>query len=393
MTVARKIQEAMERASWIRRMFEEGARLKQEIGEDNVFDFSLGNPCLDPPPGYFEALRSILEGERAGRYGYMPNAGYPETRAAVASYLRDRRGTAVHAGDVVMTCGAAGGLNVVLKTLLDPGDEVLILSPFFPEYLFYVDNHGGVARIVQTEKDFSLSLAAIEQALSPRTKAILVNSPNNPTGRMYAEKSLMRLGELLEETGRRTGRAIYLISDEPYGEIVFDGEKLPNLFACYTRSILVNSFSKSLSIAGERLGYIAVHPDMAGREILVDGMVFSNRTLGFVNAPATPQQIIGRTAALHVAVSEYEKRRDLLCRGLEEAGYRFVKPQGAFYLFPESPEADEIPFVRELMKEGVLVVPGSGFGRSGHFRIAFCVQEKVIRNGLPVFARVLGRHL
>jgi aspartate aminotransferase len=256
-----------------------------------------------------------------------------------------------------------------------------------------VDNHGGAARIVQTEKDFSLPLAGIEQALSPRTKAILVNSPNNPTGRMYSEQNLMRLGELLEGTGRRTGREIYLISDEPYGEIVFDGGKLPNLFACTTRSILVNSFSKSLSIAGERLGYVAVHPDMPGREILVDGMVFCNRTLGFVNAPATPQQIIGRTAGLHVPVSEYEKRRDLLCRGLEEAGYRFVKPQGAFYLFPESPEEDEIPFVRELLKEGVLVVPGTGFGRSGHFRIAFCVQEKVIREALPLFGRVLRRHL
>lgn len=392
MTVARKIQEAMERASWIRRMFEDGARLKQEVGEDKVFDFSLGNPCLDPPPGYFEALRRTLEERHAGGYGYMPNAGYAETRAAVASSLREQRGTAVEPGDVVMTCGAAGGLNVVLKTLLNPGDEVVILSPFFPEYLFYVDNHGGVAHIVQTEKDFSLPLASIEQALSARTKAILVNSPNNPTGRMYEEESLMRLGALLEAAGRRTGSYIYLISDEPYGEIVFDGGKLPNLFACYTRSILVNSFSKSLSIAGERLGYVAVHPDMPDRKAIVDGMVFCNRTLGFVNAPATPQQIIGRTAGLHVAVSEYEKRRDLLCRGLEEAGYRFVKPQGAFYLFPESPAEDEIPFVRELMKEGILVVPGTGFGRSGYFRIAFCVPEKVIRNALPVFARVLRRH-
>jgi aspartate aminotransferase len=269
---------------------------------------------------------------------------------------------------------------------------VLILAPFFPEYLFYVDNHRGVARIVETEEDFSLPLAGIEKAISPQTKAILINSPNNPTGRMYDEKSLMQLGNLLERAGQRLGRIIYLISDEPYGDIVFDGAELPNLFSCYTNSILVNSFSKSLSIAGDRLGYIAVHPEGDGQETLVDGMIFCNRTLGFVNAPATPQQVIRRTAGLHVAAEAYEERRDLLCQGLEEAGYRFTKPQGAFYLFPESPVSDEIPFVQELLEEGVLVVPGTGFGRSGYFRIAYCVGKKVIENALPAFARVLRRH-
>ena len=393
MAVAKKIREAMERASWIRRMFEEGARLKQEIGAEKVFDFSLGNPCLDPPAAYLEALREELENPRPGRYAYMPNAGYMETRASVASCLREKRGTTVEARHIVMTCGAAGGLNVVLKTLLDPGDEVMVLSPFFPEYLFYVDNHGGVSRIVESERDFSLPLGGIEEAISPKTKAVLVNSPNNPTGRMYGEQSLLRLGELLEEFGRRLDRDIYLISDEPYGEIVFDGRELPNLFSCYRNTILVNSYSKSLSIAGDRLGYVAVHPEAQDPETLVDGMVFCNRTLGFVNAPATPQRILGRTRGLHVAASEYEERRDLLCRGLQEAGYRFTKPQGAFYLFPESPAPDEIPFVRELMKEGVLVVPGTGFGRSGYFRIAFCVDKKIIENALPAFERVLRRYL
>jgi aspartate aminotransferase len=373
-------------------MFEDGARMKQELGEEKVFDFSLGNPCLDPPPAYFEALKEALQEPCAARYAYMPNAGYLETRAAVASSLRDKRGTPVEARHIVMTCGAAGGLNVVLKTLLNPGDEVMILAPFFPEYLFYADNHGGVPRIVQTEEDFSLPLAGIEEAISPQTKAILVNSPNNPTGRMYDEQSLLGLGELLERAGRRLGRIIYLISDEPYGEIVFDGAEPPNLFSCYANSILVNSFSKSLSIAGDRLGYIAIHPEMEGQATLLDGMVFCNRTLGFVNAPATPQQVIRRTAGLHVPAGEYEARRDLLCEGLREAGYRFAKPQGAFYLFPESPVPDEIPFVQELLEEGVLVVPGTGFGRSGFFRIAYCVDKKVIENAIPAFARVLHRY-
>ncbi len=382
----------MQRASWIRRMFEDGARMKQELGEDKVFDFSLGNPCLDPPAAYLEALRNELREGRPHRYAYMPNAGYPETRAAVASDLRRKRGTPFEARHIVMTCGAAGGLNVVLKTLLNPGDEVLILAPFFPEYLFYVDNHGGSPRIVETEKDFSLSLARIEEALSARTRAILVNSPNNPTGRMYDEQSLTRLGELLGEAGKRFGTDIYLISDEPYGELVFDGAELPNLFSCYTNTILVNSFSKSLSIAGDRLGYIAVHPAGEDPEALVDGMVFCNRTLGFVNAPATPQQAIRRTAGIYVEATAYEKRRDLLCRGLGDAGYRFTRPEGAFYLFPESPVPDEIPFVQELLEAGVLVVPGTGFGRKGHFRIAFCVEEKVIERALPAFERVFRRY-
>ncbi len=391
MTVANKIREAMERASWIRRMFEDGARMKQELGEDKVFDFSLGNPCLDPPAAYLEALREELDESRAARYAYMPNAGYLDTRSAVAAGLRETRGTPFEAQHIIMTCGAAGGLNVVLKTLLNPGEEVLILAPFFPEYLFYVGNHGGVSRIVETEKDFSLSLEKIEQAITAKTRAILVNSPNNPTGRMYDEASLVRLGELLEGAGKRLGTDIYLVSDEPYGDIVFDGAKLPNLFACYSRSILVNSYSKSLSIAGDRLGYIAVHPEGEDPGALVDGMVFCNRTLGFVNAPATPQQAIRKTSGLHVESAEYERRRDLLCRGMKDAGYNFIRPEGAFYLFPESPAPEEIPFVQELLKEGVLVVPGTGFGRSGHFRIAFCVEERVIENALPVFERVLAR--
>ncbi len=382
----------MERASWIRRMFEDGARMKQELGEDRVFDFSLGNPCLDPPPAYLDALREDLEEVRTARYAYMPNAGYPETRAAVAADLRQRRGTPFEAKHIVMTCGAAGGLNVVLKTLLNPGDEVLILAPFFPEYRFYVDNHGGVSRIVETERDFSLSPERIEEAVNPRTRAIILNSPNNPTGRMYDQTSLVRLGELLEEAGRRLDTDIYLVSDEPYGDILFDGAELPNLFDCYSKSILVNSYSKSLSIAGDRLGYIAVHPEGEDPGALVDGMVFCNRTLGFVNAPATPQKVIRRAPGLHVEAAAYQRRRDLLCRGLEDAGYRFTRPEGAFYLFPESPVPEEIPFVQELLEEGVLVVPGTGFGRSGYFRIAFCVEERAIENALPVFERVLRRH-
>lgn len=391
MAIASKVRDAMERASWIRRMFEQGARLKQERGPENVFDFSLGNPCLDPPPAYLEALREEVVRRRPAKYAYMPNAGYPETRAAIAAHLRERRGLPFEARHVLMTCGAAGGLNVVLKTLLDPGDEVIVLSPFFPEYLFYVDNHGGRVRLAETREDFSLDTEAVAAVLGPRTKALILNSPNNPTGRMYHAEDLAALGRLLEEAGRKRGSPVYLVSDEPYGETVFDGLALPDIFTCHSQTILADSFSKSLSIPGERLGYLAIHPDIEDGAELMDGLVFSNRVLGFVNAPATPQQVLGRIAGLFVDASGYERRRDLLCDGLARAGYTFHKPEGAFYLFPRSPLRDEVPFVQALLEEGVLVVPGSGFGRGGHFRIAYCVEEQTIERALPVFAKVLKR--
>jgi len=390
MPVAKKIQEAMERASWIRRMFEEGARLKKIRGEDRVFDFSLGNPCLDPPERYRNALRQCLDQPARAAHGYMPNAGYPETREAVAHDLRSRRGCAITGDHIVMTCGAAGGLNVVLKTLLNPGDEVIVLVPFFPEYLFYVENHGGRVRLVHTLEDFRLDLRAIEEALSPLTRAILLNSPNNPTGRMYSQESLGRLGALLDEASRKAGRPVYLISDEPYGDILFDGRVLPDLFRCYAHTILVNSYSKSLSIPGERLGYIAVHPDMKDAGTVLSGLTFSNRVLGFVNAPALQQRAVAAVADLKGPASEYQRRRDLLCSGLERIGYRFHWPDGAFYLFAPAPDSDEMPFVEALLQEGVLVVPGRGFGKPGYFRVAFCVDEAVIVNALPAFEKVFA---
>ncbi|MEW6441084.1 MAG: pyridoxal phosphate-dependent aminotransferase [bacterium] len=391
MAIAEKIRASMERASWIRKMFEEGARLKAERGEEKVFDFSLGNPCVEPPARYLEALEQCLREPRQGKYGYMPNAGHHKTREAIAAEIRSKRRVAIEGRHVVMTCGAAGGLNIVLKTVLDPGDEVLILSPFFPEYLFYVDNHGGRPRIVPTRNDFALDLGAIESALTDRTRAILVNSPNNPTGRMYDLASLRSLGGILDKCREKTGRQVFLVSDEPYAEILFDSRRLPDLFGCYRDTIIVSSFSKSLSIPGERLGYVAVNPALEGADVLVNGLTFCNRILGFVNAPATAQNAVSRALGTYVQAAEYQRRRDLLCQGLREIGYKFQLPDGAFYLFPQSPVADEIPFVQALMEQGVLVVPGSGFGAPGYFRIAFCVGAAVLRNALPGFAAALKR--
>lgn len=372
-------------------MFEEGARLKQERGADQVFDLTLGNPCLDPPAAFRESLRQAIEDTQPGRHAYMSNLGYAETREAVAAHLRRTRGVPLEAKHVLMTCGAAGGLNVVLKTLLNPGEEVVILAPFFPEYLFYVDNHGGRTRIVETREDFSLDPEAVAAALSPATKAVLLNSPNNPTGRMYDDDSLQGLSEVLRGFEKRQDRALYLISDEPYGDILFDGKSLPDLFGIHRNVLIVNSYSKSLSIPGERLGTIAVHPEIDDPQPLLEGLGFCNRTLGYVNAPALVQRALARIPDARVPSEPYERRRDLLCRGLSGAGYTFQRPDGAFYLFPRSPIPDDAAFVDALLKEGVLVVPGSGFGRPGHFRIAYCVDESVIERAIPVFARVRGR--
>ena len=390
MAVARKIKEAMAQASWIRKMFEEGARLKAERGSDKVLDFSLGNPCLEPPDSYLETLREHLDDRTPGKYAYMPNAGYWETRKAVAAHLSSTRGTAIEADHVVMTCGAGGGLNVVLKTLLDPGDEVVVVAPYFPEYLFYIDNHGGIPTIVPAREDFLLDLAAIEGALTRRTCAVILNSPNNPTGRLYPQGMIDDLGRLLAGHSRSSGRPVYLISDEPYGDIVYDGRILPDVLGAYSNTILVNSYSKSLSIPGERLGYVAVHPGAADLSDLLGGLVFSNRILGFVNAPATAQNVIRKIQGVHIEVGQYQRRRDMLCDGLSDAGYRFFKPEGAFYLFPEAPGRDDIAFAHELLVRGVLVVPGTGFGAPGYFRIAYCVEESTIRRSLPVFKEVLG---
>jgi len=333
-------------------MFEEGAALKARYGEDNVFDFSLGNPDLKPPFLFSEKLQNIIHEKKVGKHGYMPNAGYPETRKAVANYLSKEHQVDISKEQVVMTCGAGGGLNVILKTLLNPGEEVIILVPYFVEYLFYVSNHGGSCKQVKTRDDFSLDLLEIEKAISSKTRAIIVNSPNNPTGKVYDEGSMIELGEILRKKGSETGRDIYLISDEPYSKIIYDGIHLPSVFVVYENSILVTSYSKELSIPGERIGFIAVNPKAQPLEDLIEGMIFCNRTLGFVNAPALIQRVVQHLQGITVDIAVYQRRRDLLCENLASFGYRFIKPEGAFYLFPQAP-VDDVAFVQELQSKNI----------------------------------------
>ncbi len=391
MTISKKMQAFAEKSSWIRKMFEEGAKMKAEFGAENVFDFSLGNPDVPPPARFSEVLQELAADEKPGIHGYMPNGGFPFVRESLAERLSSEQDVALTQGDILMTCGAAGGLNVVMKSLLDPGDEVIILAPFFVEYNFYVDNHGGVTKVVATDEEFNLDLDGIEAALSPKTKAILINSPNNPTGQVYSAASLQALGQLLEKAGEKYCRNIYLISDEPYRQIVYDDIQVPSVMAASTNAIVVSSYSKDLSLPGERIGYIAVHPDMKEKIPLLDAMTLANRILGFVNAPALMQRVVARLQDEHVDCSIYARRRQVFCDILDRAGLEYVRPKGAFYLFPKTPIADDVEFCRILAGEKILAVPGRGFGAPGYIRLAFCIDEDVIARSGDAFARAMAK--
>ena len=388
MAIAEKITQFMERSSWIRKMFEEGAALKAQYGADQVCDFTLGNPDVAAPDAVEEELGKIVREPALLKYGYMPNAGYPETRAAVADFLGGEQQVAVNPQGIVMTCGAGGALNVILKTILNPGDEVITPSPFFVEYNFYVDNHGGVLRSIAPGDDFALDLEGIAAAINDKTAALIINSPNNPSGVIFSAEQIAALGRLLAEKSSMLGRTIYLISDEPYRKLVYDGLTVPPIFPVYRNSIIANSYSKELSLAGERIGFLALHPEAEDFDQLTNGFVFANRILGFVNAPGIMQRLIARLQGVTVDIAIYQRKRDRLYQGLVDAGFQVTKPQGAFYLFPKSPLTDDVEFVRELQQYRILAVPGSGFSGPGFFRLAYCVDDATIERSLPIFKEV-----
>lgn len=372
----------MGNSSWIRRMFEEGVELKQRYGEENIFDLSLGNPVMEPPAEFFRELRKIAEHPTPGMHRYMSNAGYAETRAAVAKQLSVETDIKFSANDIIMTHGAAGALNVILKTLLNQGDEVIIFAPFFAEYVHYIDNHYGVSRILPTDEQFAPRVDELERAINERTRAVLVNSPNNPSGAVYSKERLREIGEVLRRKEAKLGTHILLISDEAYRKLIYDGLEYPFPVHHHPNSIIATSHSKDLALPGERIGYIAVHPECHRREDLVNGFIHVNRTLGFVNASALMQHIVRHLQGVTVSVAEYQKKRDFMLDNLTRMGYEMVKPQGAFYIFPKSPIEDDVAFVRKLLQLKVLTVPGRGFGTPGYFRIAYCVEDKVLEGSL-----------
>ncbi len=388
MPVAKKIGESLERSSWIRQMFEEGARLSEMHGRGSVFDFSIGNPNLEPPAEFQRVIEKLVCDPTPGLHGYMSNAGYAEAREAVAEYLSDDQGVHIPGQNVVMTCGAGGALNCIFKAILDPGDEVVVPRPYFVEYESYVDNHGGVLKPVASGPDFEMDVDAIEAAIGRKTRAVLVNSPHNPTGRVYAQSTVEALGAVLRHKCRQHARIIYLVSDEPYRRIVYDGKRVPPVMAAYANTMIASSYSKELSLAGERIGYLAVCPSIPGVATLMEGLIMANRILGFVNAPALMQRAVAQLQGVGVDVAPYQRNRDVLCEALAQAGFEVVKPEGAFYLFPRSPIPDDVAFCREMQQHLVLVVPGSGFGLEGHFRLAYCVPPEVVDGALPAFRTV-----
>jgi aspartate aminotransferase len=388
MAISKKVKGALNGASWVRRMFEEGEELKRLYGEENIFDFSLGNPNLEPPASLKKALKALADSPIPGMHRYMPNCGYSETRQAIAEYLKEESGLPFDEKHVVMTVGAAGGLNIVLKAILDEGEEVIVPSPYFMEFKFYIENCGGEIRLVETNGDFSLNLQDIEKAIGTKTKAILINSPNNPTGVVYDQASLEKLGELLKKKSQQLGKTLFLLTDEAYRRIVFDHIQLPIAFRHYPHTIRVTSHSKDLSLPGERIGYVAVSPLCEDLDEMIAAIIFANRTLGFVNAPALMQRLVAPLQRNSVNVREYEEKRDLFYNSLTSFGYEVVKPQGAFYLFPKAPIEDDVTFVKELQSKKILTVPGRGFGKPGYFRIAYAVDKKVIEGSLPGFKEV-----
>jgi len=395
MAIANNIKDALAGSSMIRKMFEEGILLKKQHGEDNVFDFSLGNPDIEPPPAFHDAFVKLAKEDEKGSHGYMPNAGFSHVREALAKKVCKEQNVKIDGSHIIMAVGAAGGLNTVFKTICNPGDEVIVPRPYFMEYRAYTSNHGAKLVEVDTKEDFNLDIDAIGSALNERTAAVLINSPNNPTGKVYSAQTLNALSTKLTEHGKKTGRFPYIVSDEPYREIAYNID-VPPVLSCYNESIVVSSYSKSLSLPGERIGFIAVGPNASGKDDLLNGLIYATRILGFVNAPALMQRLVGELTSARVDVSIYARRRDAFMKVLDNAGIEYATPQGAFYLFCKVPksknsknETDDKAFVEHLKNHLILGVPGSGFSKNGWLRFAYCVDEKIINASQNAFIKAM----
>jgi aspartate aminotransferase len=383
----------MEVGSWIRRMFEEGIAMKKQFGAENVYDLSLGNPVMEPPPEFKREIKRLADHPYKGMHGYMENAGYPETRAAVAAQLKKETGLNLTYKDIVMAVGAAGAINVAFKTILDPGDEVIVFIPWFVDYFNYVENHDGVVKPLPTDDNFLPRLDVLEAGIGPKTKAILIDSPNNPTGVVYSAELMTKMAEILRKKEKEFGTEIFIVSDEPYKKIIYDGLKYPSPLNFHRHSIIATSHSKDLSIAGERIGYIALHPDCDQHDAMMTGLVFCTRVLGFINAPAFMQNVVRKLQDVTIPVSEYQRHRDFIYDHLKHFGYTVNKPQGAFYIFPRCPIEDDVAFVHELQHDHhVLTVPGVAFGVHGYFRLVYCVDDDLLEKSMPGLEKIAKKY-
>ncbi len=389
MSIAHHIRNALQHASMIRRVADEGIKMRQD-GQGPVFDLSLGNPLIEPPPAFYESMKQLLARGKTGLHRYMPNNGYPETRAAIAAWLRTDLDLPFTGQHVFLSVGAAGGINTLFKALLGPSEEVIFFAPYFVEYGFYTSNHGGLPVIVETNDEFQIDAESLRKAVTEKTRIVMINTPNNPTGVVYTAESLRNISEVLRDASARYGRPIYLLNDTPYRRMVYDeyvDAQAPDPMHFYEHTIIATSFSKDLAIPGERIGYVAFSPQIEDIQEIDEAMAFCARILGFVNAPAWMQHLLPSLLDTQVDMSWYAKKRQRLLSFLRLTGYTCTTPKGAFYIYPKAPGGDDMAFYQELKRHRVLVVPGSGFGRAGYFRIAYCMNDETIDGALPAFAK------
>lgn len=392
--ISEKMKPYVKNNSAIRMMFEEGNRLRAKYGADKVFDFSLGNPSVPAPDSVREAIIELVNTtDPTVLHGYMSNAGFEDVRQTIAESLNRRFDTKFSAKNLIMTVGAASGLNVILKTILNPGEEVIVFAPYFLEYGAYVRNYDGI--LVEISPDtttFQPNLAEFEQRITPKTRAVIVNTPHNPTGVVYSEETIKKLSAILEAKQKEFGTVIYLISDEPYRELAYDGVEVPYLTKYYNNTVVGYSYSKSLSLPGERIGYLVIPDEADGSEELISAATIANRTLGCVNAPSLIQKVVAKCVDAKTDLAAYDKNRQALYDGLKECGFECIKPQGAFYLFVKSPVEDEKAFCEAGKKYNILMVPGSSFACPGYVRLAYCVSYETIVNSLPEFNKLAAEY-
>ncbi len=391
--ISKKMQPLMANNSAIRTMFEEGDIMKKKYGEENVYDFSLGNPNVPAPPEVKQAILDILEEERSQvLHGYMSNAGFEDVREAVALHMNKTQGTELSARNIIMTAGAAGGINVALKTIMDPGEEVIIFKPYFLEYNWYVNNFDG--KVVQAETDpcFQPDLKDLENKINKKTRVLLLNSPNNPTGAIYSEETIKRIAGILIKKQKELGRTLFILADEPYRELVYEGNEVPCIMNFYPNTIVSYSYSKTLSLPGERIGYLVIPDELEESSLVIDTAANANRIAGFVNAPSLQQKIVKKCVSARADVAYYDRNRKALYDCITDCGFQCVKPQGAFYLFAKSPVSDEKEFCKTAKKYNIIMVPGSSFASPGYVRLAYCVSYETILASMDAFKKLAAEY-
>lgn len=388
--IADRMKALVNNSSVIRAMFEEGKRLSDIYGEENVYDFSIGNPNVEPPEQVRQSVIDILREEPQNLvHGYMSNSGYEDVRGKIAEYINKTQGTDIDFDNIVMTVGAAGGLNIILKSIINPGDEVITISPYFGEYNNYVNNFDGkLVEVKADTRDFQPNFVEFEKAINPKTKAVIINNPNNPTGVVYSEESIQKMADILNAKQKEYNTDIFIISDEPYRELVFDDVKIPYILNYYDNSFIGYSYSKSLSLPGERIGYVVINNKMSDIDNIKVALNVANRILGYVNAPSLFQRVIARNLGVTTDMTTYRENRDILYNHLTSLGFEMVKPQGTFYMFPKSLIPDDVAFAEAAKKYNLLIVPGSSFGCPGYFRLSYCISTEKVKNSLQAFTKL-----